>query len=129
MLPRLSLETPTVAVAPPAVFGGPDDDLPPPPQPATASAASRSKAPAAGKVLSLLAFIVLRLLSSPFAGDRNSLVPSRPRGIGGTGCPVLPLTAVLEFLLAGSDAGRWRRRPERAQASSWAQHCRDQERT
>jgi hypothetical protein len=73
MLPRLSLDTPTVAAAPLAVFGGPDDafELPPPPQPATASAARRSRAPPAGRVMSLLALIEIRLLSNPFVGDDN----------------------------------------------------------
>jgi osmotically inducible protein OsmC len=31
----------------------------------------------------------------------------------------VPLTAVLEFLLAGTRAGRWPRRPERAEARTW----------
>jgi hypothetical protein len=65
MLPRPALDTPTVAVPPLAVFGGPDDtlDLPPPPQPAAASAASRSTAPPASKVMDLLRVMSKRLLS------------------------------------------------------------------
>src|SRR4026207_755760 len=87
MLPRPSLDTPTVAAAPLAVFGAPDDafELPPPPQPATASAARRSKAPPAGKVKALLIFVDMWLLSSPSGGDGESVVAERPADIAGTG--------------------------------------------
>src|SRR5215207_8817879 len=87
MLPRLSLDKPTVAVCPLAVFGGPDDafDLPPPPQPATASAASRSTAPPARKVMDLLRVMSKRLLSIRRSLTKNSLVPGPRRDIAGTG--------------------------------------------
>src|SRR4051812_21590019 len=120
MLPRLSLDTPTVAAAPLAVFGGPDEafELPPPPQPATASAASRSKAPPRGRAMNLLCFMDMRLLSSPSV-DGNSVAAEAPEGIAGTGRRALPLPAVLEFLLAGTGVGRWPRRPERSRARGW----------
>jgi hypothetical protein len=104
MLPRLSLDTPTVAVCPLAVFGGPDDefDVPPPPQPATASAASRSTAPPAANLMDLLSFIVVQLLSNLSVVTENSVAAELPRGISGTGPRALPLTAVLEFMLACS---------------------------
>jgi hypothetical protein len=42
----------------------------------------------------------------------NSVVAEPRPDIGGTGRRALPLTAVLEFLLAGSGVERWPRRPE-----------------
>jgi Ohr subfamily peroxiredoxin len=45
-----------------------------------------------------------------------SVVAAPREGIGGTGRRAVPLTAVLEFLLAGSRAGRWPRRRDRAGA-------------
>jgi hypothetical protein len=75
-----------------------------------------------------LFLIVMRLLSNPSVIDGVSVVAEPARGIAGTGRRALPLTAVLEFLLAGSRVGRWPRRPERAQARRWAGICSDQER-
>jgi Ohr subfamily peroxiredoxin len=47
---------------------------------------------------------------------RTSVVVAPPEGIGVSGRRAVPLTAVLECLLAGSRAWRWRRRPDRAEA-------------
>jgi len=66
MLPRPAFSTLTVAATPFAVFGGLEGALalfPLPPQPATASAASRSTAPPASKVMDLLRVMSKRLLS------------------------------------------------------------------
>src|SRR6476619_3890129 len=119
MFPRLSLDTPIVAVAPLAVFGAPDDafELPPPPQPATASAARRSKAPAAGRVMNRLVLIEYGSFRMSPLVTRTSVVAVPLEGIGGNGRRPVPLTAVLESLLAGSGAGRWPRRPGRAQTT------------
>jgi len=53
-----------------------------------------------------LFLIVMRLLSNPSVIDGVSVVAEPARGIAGTGRRALPLTAVLEFLLAGSRVGR-----------------------
>jgi osmotically inducible protein OsmC len=63
-----------------------------------------------------LALIEIRLLSNPFVAVEISVVAAPREGIGGTGRRAVPLTAVLEFLLAGSRAGRWPRRRDRAEA-------------
>jgi osmotically inducible protein OsmC len=49
----------------------------------------------------------------------SSVAAMSPEGIGGTGRRAVPLTAVLEFLLAGSGAGRWPRSPDGAEGRKW----------
>src|SRR5438046_2358597 len=80
MFPRLAFETPTVAVFPLAVFGGPVALLPPPPQPATATAASTSTAAPAKKVMDLLRVMThaLRTSSATSLQARHS----KKRGVG-----------------------------------------------
>jgi hypothetical protein len=48
-----------------------------------------------------------QLLSAAAKPDQNSVVAQSPRGIAANRPHALLLTAVLEFLLAGSRVGRW----------------------
>jgi hypothetical protein len=66
--------------------------------------------------MNLLAFIEIGSFRIRLLVTKASLAAGPSEGIGGTGRPAVPLTAVREFLLAGSRAGRWRRRRDRAEA-------------